>query len=325
MGACLPSPNNYFVNIETKTAPPIPLYVHPLLHHLQLLDIVADNTEMLEDGPVLRHFIKDYCRLMAHGQMRSKGAQKKLTWQIQWVWHVHRLHPLAYVDDCQKQLADGLVTEYRVKVRKTPAKRQQKRIPLPSSSSNLAFVPSVDLAKAVLSQRDFIDKYRNHRLHSSDPKELTRPYFQDLVQDFVSFMKLANSNDMIVPTFDIDLIWHTIMRNPLAYEKLSIALCGSIVDHQDAIDPGTLSDAYQKTAERWQEVYQSEYGQKLDRQYLRTVVYPSNCALVTIPASIASKRRDSNDDRSSLGGWSGGGGGDGDNNDNYGDSGGGGD
>ena len=249
--------------------------------------------------------------------------KKNLPWQIRWVWHVHRLHPLAYLNDCQKQLADGLVTEYNFKLRKTPTQERQKRIRLSSRSSNLAFVPSVDLAKAVLSQRDFIDKYRNHSLHSSDWRELTRCDFRDLVQNFVSFMKLANSDYMMVPTFDIDLIWHTIMRDPLAYEKLCIALCGCILDHNDALDPETISDAYQKTAERWEEVYQSEYGRKINLPYLSRVIYPSNCAMVNVPVSIPRKSRGSNDDRSSLGGWSGGGG-DGDNN-NYGDSGGGGD
>jgi hypothetical protein len=59
-------------------------------------------------------------------------------------------------------------------------------------------------------------------------------------------MKLAQKNEMIVPTFDIDLIWHSHMRRPSHYQKFSIAICGFVVDHDDSIEQNILSNNYQK-------------------------------------------------------------------------------
>ncbi|CAF5138157.1 unnamed protein product, partial [Rotaria sp. Silwood1] len=111
---------------------------------------------------------------------------------------------------------------------------------------------------------------------------MDRSQFEHLVQNYISFMKLAQKNHMIVPTFDIDLIWHTHMRYPSQYQSVSTALCGFILDHNDAIESNILSDAYQKTAERWEKTYKSEYGHNIDRKNLETSQYMSSCAMVFV-------------------------------------------
>jgi hypothetical protein len=46
---------------------------------------------------------------MVKGRLRTEKQQSKLPWQIEWIWHVHRLHPLEYLNDCTKQLSHRLV------------------------------------------------------------------------------------------------------------------------------------------------------------------------------------------------------------------------
>ncbi len=59
----------------------------------------------------------------------------------------------------------------------------------------LPFVLSIDLIKAVICQRDFLDKFQKHRFYTWIFKQEDRSDFEDLVQNYVSFMKLAEKSD----------------------------------------------------------------------------------------------------------------------------------
>ncbi|CAF4775904.1 unnamed protein product, partial [Rotaria sp. Silwood2] len=183
-----------------------------------------------------------------------------------------------------RKLIDKKVRE----VLKNYGRKHNTKAVSPSTSKNLVFVPSVDLREAVIRQRDFLEKFQQHYLYSFDLTKMDRSQFKHLVQNYVSFMKLADKNEMIVPTFDIDLIWHTHMRYPSQYQTASTSLCGFIVDHNDAIESNTLTNAYQKTAKRWEKIYKIGYGQNIDRKHLQTSQYMSSCAMVFVPCHVSS-------------------------------------
>jgi hypothetical protein len=98
-------------------------------------------------------------------------------------------------------------------------KKHDSKIVFTSIKSRLSFIPSIDLVQAVIRQREFLGKFKQHRLYSWEFKQEDHSNFEDQVQNYVSFMKLARKNEMIVPTFDIDLIWHSNMRRPSHYHK----------------------------------------------------------------------------------------------------------
>jgi hypothetical protein len=91
---------------------------------------------------------------------------------------------------------------------------------------------------------------------------------------------------MDVPTFDIDLIWHTNMRYPSDYHAFTKVECGFILNHDDSIESSILSDAFQSTAKRGKQTYQTEYGTHVYRKHLITSPYPSSCAVVFAPILI---------------------------------------
>ncbi|CAF3620771.1 unnamed protein product [Rotaria sp. Silwood1] len=134
-----------------------------------------------------------------------------------------------------------------------------------------------------------------------DLRLLNRNLFEQMVQNYISFLKLAKIDEIIVPTFDIDLIWHTHMRFPLSYQNTSKALCGFLLDHDDSLENDILVDAYQKTAEQWKMTYKVDYGKDIDKDNLRTSQYVSSCAIIMAPVVIYSS--------SGCGGGGGGGGG----------------
>ncbi|CAF0919783.1 unnamed protein product, partial [Adineta steineri] len=221
---------------------------------------------------------------MAYQAFTTRRQQQKLPWQIEWIWHVHRLHPIAYSNDCIDQLPDHKVVDKKY-IRSTMKKHQHYHsfIPFKSIKHQSKFVPSLDLASAVLRQIDFLQKFQKHNLFSMNLLKMNRDSFEKMVQNYVSFVKLANNNGIIVPTFEIDLIWHTYMRFPSSYQETSIALCGFLLNHDDSIEDNVLTDGYQKTADRWKSTYNVDYGKNIDRDNLKTSQYLSSCAMIIAP------------------------------------------
>ncbi|CAF4187705.1 unnamed protein product [Rotaria socialis] len=164
-------------HIHTSSGAVFRLSYWDLVDHILLLRQVSNHPEMTEKGEKLDFYVQDYCYRMSKNQIMSKRQQSELSWQTDWIWQVHRLHPIAYYNDCIKQI---------------PAKK----------------------------------------------------------------------DTIIVPTFDIDLIWHTHMIYPMNYLEFSTALCGYLLDHDDSIASTILTDAYRDTAERWKVAYGSEYDIK---------------------------------------------------------------
>lgn len=267
-----------------------------LVDHIVLLRQVIAHPEMIEMGDKLDNVIQDYCDRMSKNKLMSKYQQLNLPWQIEWIWHVHRLHPIAYLNDCIKQIPGSYFIDKKdQKLRMHEYQRQNYVYSKEFVRNQTTFVPSIDLIKAVLRQRDFLEKFQKHRFYSMNLGTMDIISFEQIVQNYVSFIKLGRKNTMIVPTFDIDFIWHTHMRYPFDYREFSTALCGFVLDHDDSISPQLLSDSYKDTKNRWKAVYQTDYGQNIDREHLRTSHYLSSCAVV----HKANKNKQSSSDGSS--------------------------
>jgi hypothetical protein len=275
---------DYISPIETKDGKTFKMTYHALVEHIFLLRKVIKHPEVTKEGPVLDNLIKNYCKRMAQGEMRTADQQSELPWQIEWIWHVHRLHPLDYLNDCEKQLSDGLVDKKATQlIQNRKEKSRSKMMMFPVDNNHSLFVPSIDLTSAVIRQNAFLKKFEKHFLYSCDLQKFGELRYQNLVQNYVSFVKLARKGQMIVPKFDIDLIWHTHMRYPSDYHKFSTDLRGFVLNHVDSIEKSALMDAYQETAARWKQTYKSEYGANVDRKHLLISRYRSSCAMVFAP------------------------------------------
>ncbi|CAF1274545.1 unnamed protein product [Rotaria magnacalcarata] len=290
-------------HIVTKSGSVFRLSYFDLVDHIILLRQVVVHPEMIEKGDKLNYFIKDYCHRMSNNQMMSKYRQSELPWEIDWIWHVHRLHPINYYNDCIKQIPNNIFIDKRIQkltideYHKFDYSNSEKRI-----NNQITFVPSFDLGKAVLSQRDFLDKFQQHELYTFDLRNMSPMKFREIVENYILFMKLARKNAIIVPTFDIDLMWHTHMRYPLNYFQFSKQLCGFLLNHDDSITPQVLNDAYKDTAERWKTAYQSEYGHNVDRNCFRNSMNSIHC---TITHDSIVKKQSSHGSYTGCGGfWS---------------------
>ena len=274
---------NFNATIETKDKQKFQIAYADLIDHILLLRRVIAHPEMTQEGPVLNYYIQDYCKRMGQKEMATAKQQLKLPWQVEWIWHVHRLHPLNYDKDC-KAFGNGEVVDKKVyNLIQTYNKKHKAKPEFTSTKNHSSFFSSVDLVQAVIRQRDFLEKFQQHSFFSHTFTRADRSNFEQLVQNYVSFLKLARKNEMIIPTYDIDLVWHSHMRRPVHYQTCCLAMCGFVLDHDDAIEKHALSDNYQKTADRWKKTYNVAYGQNVDRNHIESSHYISSCAMVFIP------------------------------------------
>lgn len=70
---------------------------------------------------------------------------------------------------------------------------------------------------------------------------------------------LSSSWTLLVPTLDIDLAFHTHMLKEDYYARCFL-LVGRFVNHDDAIETGILSEAFDRTAMLWRQRYQQPYS-----------------------------------------------------------------
>jgi hypothetical protein len=72
---------------------------------------------------------------------------------------------------------------------------------------------------------------------------------------------MANPDQVVVPTVDIDLIWHTHQLSPGRYYNFAVENTGSYIDHQDKIEENKLSEAFEWTTKTYQNQFQEVYSE----------------------------------------------------------------
>jgi hypothetical protein len=116
----------------------------------------------------------------------------------------------------------------------------------------------LNLVSAVQRQSSFVAKMNNQLWIRSPAIEGT---LIRAVTRYGNFLKLFGlyPRTMLVPTLDIDLLWHTHQCSPVQYMAATKALTGRFIDHDDKIGSETLETAMQKTADLYQIRFGEEY------------------------------------------------------------------
>jgi hypothetical protein len=121
-------------------------------------------------------------------------------------------------------------------------------------SSNPLF--SMDLPQAVLRQRGFADKITTRYPH--DP--VSPALLWQARTRYAKFMGLMRGRmTPLVPTLDIDLIWHTHQLSPVEYSRWCMHHIGRDINHDDTIEENSLDTGLQSTQALWSEIYNEAY------------------------------------------------------------------
>lgn len=96
---------------------------------------------------------------------------------------------------------------------------------------------------------------------SMGPMVITPRFVDRAIDKYVAFLQLAKDspNECIVPTLDIDLIWHAHMLSPQDYETDVRCITGRLLSHDDQLGDGTLDQAFRRTKKKWHESYGVDY------------------------------------------------------------------
>ena len=65
---------------------------------------------------------------------------------------------------------------------------------------------------------------------------------------YADFLQLAKAHpgETLVPTLDIDLIWHVHMLSPLDYRDDCKAILGRVLSHDAQMAPGEIATAFEE-------------------------------------------------------------------------------
>lgn len=106
------------------------------------------------------------------------------------------------------------------------------------------------------------------------------------------FAKAGGKGIFLVPTYDIDLMWHTHQLQPVAYNRDLLTLTGKLLPHDDTDDSraegAKLTTGFQDTKKLWEETFGSPY-EKAGAMYLGpapTSVAEYNNKPLSVPGNV---------------------------------------
>ena len=119
---------------------------------------------------------------------------------------------------------------------------------------------SIHLVGAVIRQGTFVQKMAEiDWLHSPAIVDT----IEAAVKKFERFMDMIKNypGRCVVPTLNVDLVWHTLMGNPASYWKYTTAVTGKFIGHDDKIDEARLGKSFQWTCEKYEKLYNEPYSE----------------------------------------------------------------
>jgi Glycine-rich domain-containing protein-like len=124
----------------------------------------------------------------------------------------------------------------------------------PASTTQPRF--GLNLSEAVIRQWDFSKKITNIYLQDPLPCDLL-DYGK---RRYVKFMNLLRfQRNMIVPTSDIDLFWHTHQLSSHKYQTWCVQQIGRPINHDDTVEGSYLSNGLETTKQLWAQTYAEDY------------------------------------------------------------------
>lgn len=119
---------------------------------------------------------------------------------------------------------------------------------------------TLNLNGAVMRQGLFVEKMvQIDWLHSPSAMKTMRR----LVEKYKRFFTIMKQNPtkFVVPTLDVDLAWHTHQLSPQSYYAYTDKRCKTFIDHDDKVDEGRLSEAFEWTCKRYQALFTEVYSE----------------------------------------------------------------
>ncbi|GMI77352.1 Glycine-Rich Domain Protein1 [Hibiscus trionum] len=253
---------------------------------LLFLAEVDRSRTLYDDGPVLDRAIYryKYCwlpLLAKHTESVISEGPLVVPLDCEWIWHCHRLNPVRYKADCEELFGrildnQNVISSIRTTCRKQteeiwegmyPCEPYELNMSIPLLENVQNFVQTsksteYDLVSAVKRQSPFF--YQVSRSHMNDDV-----FLEGALARYKGFLHLIKRNweksqsCFCVPTYDIDLIWHTHQLQSVSYCKDVMTAMGKILEHDDTDSDRTkgmkLDNGFLRTTKQWEDMFGSRY------------------------------------------------------------------
>ncbi|KAH8689422.1 hypothetical protein BGW36DRAFT_308446 [Talaromyces proteolyticus] len=126
---------------------------------------------------------------------------------------------------------------------------------------NNSSIFALDLVGAVIRQGTFVQKMKKLNWlglpSSEDLSALTHRFIEKY--DIFWRIIVENPSQIVVPTLDVDLVWHTHQLDPKRYYTHSLTTTSRkkpvrFIDHNDRIDEGRISDSFAWTVKQYRKM-----------------------------------------------------------------------
>lgn len=115
--------------------------------------------------------------------------------------------------------------------------------------------------KDVNQRKMSLDLFEAHKRQKSMLKYGSELYYttskmDSMIDNYYRFLLLAaDTKEILVPTPEIDLVWHAHLDHHKNYKEDVIKITGRFLDHDDTIPEDTLEQQRHKTNQLWKEKY----------------------------------------------------------------------
>lgn len=279
--------------------------------HLRFLAAV-DRNRWLYEGLTLQRAIYRYNAcwlplLAKHSESHIYEGPLVVPLDCEWVWHCHRLNPVQYKSDCEK-LFGKILDNHNV-----VSSIEETSVTSTEEIWNRLFPDepyNYDLTK-VWSEKEFSESenFTKYDLVSAVKRQspfyyqVSRPhtindlFLEGAVARYKGFLHLIKRNRerlikrFCVPTYDIDLMWHTHQLHSVSYSKDMNVLIGKVLEHDDMDSDRTkgkkLDVGFSSTTKQWEATFGTRYWKAGAMNRGST---PTPVTKTPFPSNIASKK-----------------------------------
>ncbi|KDO21014.1 hypothetical protein SPRG_13942 [Saprolegnia parasitica CBS 223.65] len=117
---------------------------------------------------------------------------------------------------------------------------------------------SIDLVQAMYRQLDFVQKVCPNVEYWLNDDVLASSLVR--YRQFIEAVRTKKAGEMLVPTIEIDLAWHTHMTMQQEYIRCSSKALGFVMDHDDTVAGPSLTNAFAATRALWSSTHGAAYS-----------------------------------------------------------------
>ncbi|KAH9124984.1 hypothetical protein LEN26_009628 [Aphanomyces euteiches] len=116
----------------------------------------------------------------------------------------------------------------------------------------------MDLVRAMVHHLDFVEKICSNIEYWTTPQVIHSAILR--YHKFMRLFQVKHPSTTLVPTCDINLVWHTHQTFPQDYRAYCKALCSMVLEHNDAISKRNAVDGFAATCRLWATHFDEAYS-----------------------------------------------------------------